>query len=478
MDEIEPKKKYITWQVLALMDFVTVIGFDDIIYNFQNQGMAVVFSWIVLLFAYVLPYELMVGHLGSAFSKDGGGLSSWMRHTSGDVWGYLTAWCYWVASLPYLVDVANSMVVSFFWIITGNGNLEDKLSRASFALLTAAITILFIFFQHKFTSSLQVLSIIGGGAMFVMTILFVLMTFVGLLNGGHIATHPLNAHTFIPKFDLHYFSTIGLLIFAMNGAELVAPYVGQMKDGKKDFPKAMMALALMTAFLTIFGSLAIGVFFDANHLPADLKMNGSYYAFLALGQQFHMGKVLLYIFAVTQAIYMGAQLAMLLDGGTRIFLSDTAKQFLPKALTKTNKQGLPINGYWLTTGICTFVLASSAFLPEINDIFNWLLNINGIVSPFVTCFIFVAFLRVRFNSEKFPSEYTYIKNKPWAIIVGFWCLAITALGTIFSIFPQDATPGTAKYTHELILNIVVSVALMGLGVILPLVAKFQRKRAA
>ena len=64
MDEIEPKKKYITWQVLALMDFVTVIGFDDIIYNFQNQGMAVVFSWIVLLFAYVLPYELMVGHLG------------------------------------------------------------------------------------------------------------------------------------------------------------------------------------------------------------------------------------------------------------------------------------------------------------------------------------------------------------------------------------------------------------------------------
>lgn len=162
MDEIEPKKKYITWQVLALMDFVTVIGFDDIIYNFQNQGMAVVFSWIVLLFAYVLPYELMVGHLGSAFSKDGGGLSSWMRHTSGDVWGYLTAWCYWVASLPYLVDVANSMVVSFFWIITGNGNLEDKLSRASFALLTAAITILFIFFQHKFTSSLQVLSIVGG----------------------------------------------------------------------------------------------------------------------------------------------------------------------------------------------------------------------------------------------------------------------------------------------------------------------------
>ena len=59
--KLNQKRNTLPGQVLALMDFVTVIGFDDIIYNFQNQGMAVVFSWIVLLFAYVLPYELMVG---------------------------------------------------------------------------------------------------------------------------------------------------------------------------------------------------------------------------------------------------------------------------------------------------------------------------------------------------------------------------------------------------------------------------------
>ena len=33
-DVNKPKKSYITWPVLALMDFVTVIGFDDLIYNF------------------------------------------------------------------------------------------------------------------------------------------------------------------------------------------------------------------------------------------------------------------------------------------------------------------------------------------------------------------------------------------------------------------------------------------------------------
>ena len=107
------KRKQLTWPVIALMDFVTVIGFDDIIYNFQNQGLAVVSDWILLLILFVIPYELIVGQLGSTFSNDGGGLSSWIRHTSGDKMGYITAWCYWVVSLPYLVDVANSTVVSF-----------------------------------------------------------------------------------------------------------------------------------------------------------------------------------------------------------------------------------------------------------------------------------------------------------------------------------------------------------------------------
>ena len=78
-DVNQSKKSYITWPVLALMDFVTVIGFDDLIYNFQNQGLSVISSWVIMLFVYVIPYSLMVGQLGSAFSKEGGGLSSWVR---------------------------------------------------------------------------------------------------------------------------------------------------------------------------------------------------------------------------------------------------------------------------------------------------------------------------------------------------------------------------------------------------------------
>jgi hypothetical protein len=83
-----------------------------------------------------------------------------------------------------------------------------------FALLTAVIFTLFIFIQHYLRNSLQILSILGGGAMFIVTILYVVMTFTYLGQGNAPHTQPFTISSFIPKFDMHYLSTFGLVIFA------------------------------------------------------------------------------------------------------------------------------------------------------------------------------------------------------------------------------------------------------------------------
>ena len=475
MEDLEPKKSYISWPILALMDFVTVIGFDDLTYNFQNQGMGVITSWIIMLFLYVIPYSLMVGQLGSVFNHEGGGLTSWVRGTSGEFLGYFTAWTYWAASIPYVVDTANSIVVGLGWAYYGNAHLQSHMSNGWFAFWTLITFIVFIFVQSRFKRSLEVLSTIGGIAMFGMTVLFVLMTFTALSMGGHIATQPMNIHTIVPKFDLHYLTTIGLLIYAVNGAELIAPFVTKMRHPKREFPKAMIMLAVMTAFLTIFGSFSLGVFFDAYHLPNDLKMNGSYYAFQALGEQYHLGNLLMYIFAWTEVFYLAALLAVLLDAMTRMLISDTGAKYMPKVLRKTNGNGLPVNGYLLTCGLSAFIMLLGIFLPSMNDIFNWLLNLNGIISPGVTCWIFFAFIKIRQDSKKFPSDYVYIKNDKLALSVGWWCLIITAVATIFGIGPQDVTFGGSTWWYELIINFVSLIVLIGLGALLPYVTRRETR---
>lgn len=125
-----------------------------------------------------------------------------------------------------------------------------------------------------------------------------------------------------------------MLIFALNGCELVAPYVTKMRHPKSDFPKAMIALAIMTIFLTVFGSFALGIYFNAYHIPNDLKMNGAYYVFDMVGHQYGMGKFLLYLWAWTSVFYNAALLAVLLDAMTRMLISDTGDKYMPHFLRK------------------------------------------------------------------------------------------------------------------------------------------------
>ena len=465
------KMKAITWPVLTLMALCTVIGLDDIMYNFQNQGMPVITSWIIMCLLYVTPYSLMVGQLGSTFSEEGGGLSSWVRGTDGEFLGYFTAWTYWAASIPYAVDSANEIIVDLGWALTGSKGFQDKIPTTMFAALTFVVFIVFIIVEHHFANSMEFLSSIGGGLMVIMTVLFVFLAFVGLAkSGGHMATQPFTWHTIIPKFDLHYWSTVGMLIYAMNGCELVAPYVTKMKKPKSDFPKAMITLAIMTAFLTILGSFALGIYFDAYHIPNDLKMNGAYYVFDMVGKQFGMGKFLLYLWAWTSLLFNCALVAVLLDAMTRMLISDTGDKYMPKFLRKkdkNDKNGLPINGYILTVALSSFIMILGIFLPDMNDIFNWLLNLNSIVSPGVTCWIFYSFMRVRKNSKKYPSKYVYIKNDKLAWLVGLALLVVTAVATILGFAPQDVKHGSGLWWYELIINIVAVIVLIGLGAILP-----------
>lgn len=462
------KMKTITWPILALMALCTVIGLDDIMYNFQNQGMPVITSWIIMCLLYVTPYSLMVGQLGSTFDKEGGGLSSWVRGTDGEFLGYFTAWTYWAASIPYAVDSANEIIVDLGWAVTGTKDFQDKIPTSLFAILTFVVFIIFIIVEHHFSNSMEFLSTIGGGLMIIMVILFVILAFFGLVkSGGHMATKNFGFHSIVPDFNLHYWSTVGMLIYAMNGCELVAPYVTKMKKPKTDFPKAMIALAVMTAFLTILGSFALGIYFDANHIPNDLKMNGAYYLFDMLGEQFGMGHFLLYFWAWTSLFFNCALVAVLLDAMTRMLISDTGDKYMPKFLRKKDKNGLPVNGYILTVALSSFIMILGIFLPDMNDIFNWLLNLNSIISPGVTCWIFYSFMRVRKNSKKYPSKYVYIKSDKVAWLVGIALLIVTAVATILGFAPQDIKQGTGLWWYELIINIVTVVVLIGLGAILP-----------
>ena len=67
------QEKQLRWYNIALMSFITVWGFGNVVNNYANQGLVVVFSWVFIFALYFTPYALIVGQLGSTF-KDGKGV--------------------------------------------------------------------------------------------------------------------------------------------------------------------------------------------------------------------------------------------------------------------------------------------------------------------------------------------------------------------------------------------------------------------
>src|SRR5699024_9213900 len=130
--------------------------------------------------------------------------------------------------------------------------------------------------------------------------------------------------------------------------------------------KAMVTLAIMTAFLTILGSFALGIYFDAYHISNYSKMKGADYVVDMVGRQFGMGKFLLYLWAWTSLLFNCALVAVLLDAMTRMLISDTGDKYMPKFLRKKDKNGLPINGYILTVALSSFIMILGIFLPDMN----------------------------------------------------------------------------------------------------------------
>lgn len=68
------QEKQLRWYNIALMSFITVWGFGNVVNNYANQGLVVVFSWVFIFALYFIPYALIVGQLGSTF-KEGKGAS-------------------------------------------------------------------------------------------------------------------------------------------------------------------------------------------------------------------------------------------------------------------------------------------------------------------------------------------------------------------------------------------------------------------
>ncbi|TVX89852.1 amino acid permease [Paenibacillus agilis] len=467
--------KKLRWYNIALMAFVSVWGFGNVVNNYANQGLSVITSWILIIALYFIPYALMVGQLGSTFKDGKGGVSSWIKETMGANLAYFAAWTYWVVHIPYLAQKPQAIVIALGWAATGEGTLVKEFSPVILQTITLLIFLFFLWIASRGISSLKRIGTIAGISVFVMSLLYIALAVTApMLTGVQVATADMSVSSFIPEFNFAYFTTLSMLVFAVGGAEKISPYVNNTHNPTKEFPRGMLVLAIMVAVCALLGSFAMGMMFDSNNIPDDLKMNGQYYAFQILGEYYGIGNVLMILYALANTLAQISALAFSIDAPLKVLLSDSDDRYVPRALLKTNKRGTPVNGYLMTAILVGILIMVPAFgIGNMNTLFNWLLDLNSIVMPLRYLFVFLAFMALMKLSDKFISDYKFVKNNKVGFAIGLWCFVFTAFACLMGMFPK-VPMFTSEWYFQFGLNIITPFALLGLGLILPIMARRKR----
>lgn len=469
------QNRNLTWNNIALMGFVIVWGFGNVVNNFANQGLTVVFSWIFMIALYFVPYALMVGELGSAFKDSQGGVSSWIKETTTPMLAFLAGWTYWVVHIPYLAQKPQSLLIAFSWALSPSGEYATLLKQLNPIILQSIVLAIFLVFLYVATKGLKILKVVGniaGTSMFVMSLLYIVLGLAAPAITGEVATPDITVSSFVPKFDFAYLTTLSMLVFAVGGAEKISPYVNNTKEPSKNFPKGMLVLAGMVAVCAILGSVAMGMMFNANAIPEDLMMNGQYYAFQLLGEHYGVGNIFVIIYGLANAAAQLSALVFSIDAPLRVLLGEADERFIPKALTKTNKNGVLVNGYIMTAIlVSTLIIVPALGIGNTNELFNWLLQLNSVVMPMRYLWVFVAYMGLKKAANKFSTEYKFIKNPKIGFLVGLWCFAFTAFACVMGMFPTNVDAFSGEWIFRVALNVMTPIILMGLGLILPMIAK-------
>ncbi len=461
----ENKDKQIMWYTLAFMAFSAVWGFGNVINGFSEyDGLKAIVSWIIIFAIYFIPYALMVGELGSAFKDYGGGVSSGVNETIGPKLAYYAGWTYWVVHMPYISQKPSGFIIASSWAIFQ----DNRVSAMNPKVLQLACLVVFLvgmYIASKGLNPLKKLSALAGTSMFVMSILFiVLMVAAPAITDAKLNTIDWSFKTFMPTFDTKFFTNLAILVFAVGGCEKISPYVNEMRDPEKGFSKGMIALAMMVAVCAILGTVSLGMMFDSNNVPNDLMTNGAYYAFQKLGEYYHLGNLFVIIYAITNLIGQFAVLIISIDAPLRMLLDSADKNFIPEKMFIKNKNGAYTNGHKLILIIVSILIIVPAIgIKNVDDLVKWLVKLNAVCMPLRYLWVFIAYIALKKAGEKFNREYYFVKNNTVGIIFGAWCFVFTAFACISGMYSTDI--------FKLILNIITPFILIGLGVIMPYLAK-------
>lgn len=435
---------------------ITIFGFFSLtasmiltVYSYPvlaASGFSLIFFLLAAALLFFIPTALVSAELATGEGWEVGGVYKWCSVALGKRWGFFAIFLQWaqitVGFLAMLYFIVGSLSYAFdLPSLNSNPAYKTLMVIIVFWLLTIVN-----FKGAAFSSKLASYGVILGVVVPMVTLVILVLLYV---ITGHSINITLSWQSFFPDFtDPNALTIFITFILAYAGIEASAVHVNEMQNPKKSYPVALALLSVFAILVAILGSLSIAIVIPGQSINMSSGVLQSFEVLLTI---YHL-TWLTYIFAFLLAIGALAEVSSWIIGPIEGIYAAAKENILPKELSKTNKNEVPVR---LIT-IQAVIVSGWAFVITLGGGGS---NLSFIIAMALAVLIYLAMYTLLFVSY-FILKWRYAEVKRSFIVPGgkigrnlipLIGLVTVILAIYISIYPPSQIAAESAVAYEAIL---------------------------
>ena len=394
---------------LALFSFCAIFGVEAIATS-ASIGPSAISWWLICLMGYFLPYGLIAAELGSTYPEQGG-IYVWIKRALGPRWAARNIWYYWL-SLPVWLPAIYIAIADIIGHMFLPGITLWQQIAIGVALIWVAIGInLCPLNASKWIPNAGSLAqfLIAGGMIAAAVLFFVKNgRFANEISPANILPNLNAAIVFIP-----------VIIYNLQGCELISAAAGEMKNPARDIPRALILSAVAIAALYLTTTFAIWVVIPIKEINVA---SGVLHVFMnAFGDNELKPMITIVAGLLISAAFFSGIIAWNL-GQNRAIAETAHNGELPKILGKMSGNMAPLGASVVSGIISTVVIIIYGFIARnAAELFWHTVSFSLIVQLFSNLMLFPAFVILRNKDKDVPRPFR-VPGPGWFVVL-LACLA-------------------------------------------------------
>ena len=448
---METKKKKKFKLVDAILATVCITLVAESVAPTAAIGNSQYFWWILLILAFCLPYGLITAELGSTFNSEGG-MYDWVKKAFGKKWAARVAWNYWINFPLWIASLAvavTDVIASIFGI---------ELSIVWLLILQLGYTwVVSLLGTKRIGESKWIVNVGTFFKILFMVGLGLLGIYVFIVTGQ--SANPIQSVTdLLPSLDLAGLSFISVIIFNFLGFEVVATYTDDMENPKREIPKALIIGGALMALFYILPATGINIAMTTEQAEVAGITDSFAILLTQLGMNADLVRIIVIVVGLMFIYTMVANIVSWSFGVNSVAKYSADDGGLPKAFSKTNKEGVPYMASIMNGVVATVVVVLGIILgvvsEEASNLF-WTFFSFSLVTLLISYIpLFPAFLKLR-KTDKIKRSYKVPGGPAMLNIITWVPFVLLIAGVVFTLF-IDFTWASIQANLPVIIGVIVS----------------------